>query len=354
MFNEQVVGNYAQIFSQIYPSFDQKEFVADAQNGFDQLELKERIKQISQALKKGLPQVYPYALKFIVKASTLLPAGFEQMPLPTFVELYGEFHPEESLKALEDLTQGSTGEFAIRPFLKNDPKGTLKKMLLWSANSNEHIRRLSSEGCRPRLPWGGNFSYAIEQPKAILPILVNLRNDDSLYVRKSVANNLNDISKDHPQLVLDIAKKWLSENESNTNWIVKRALRTLLKNAHPEALQLFGFADPKSIQLADLVIKKEEVKIGDAIHFSFNLKNDSEKAKKLRVEYLIDYRNKIGSSQKVFQVSEFSLEGSSKKSFSPKQSVADMTTRKHFPGEHQLSIRVNGEILKSQKFDLIQ
>ncbi|MCA9890935.1 MAG: hypothetical protein KC546_21305, partial [Anaerolineae bacterium] len=214
-------------------------------------------------------------------------------------------------------------------------------------HENEHVRRLASEGCRPLLPWNIRLNQFVKDPTPILPILETLKADDSLYVRKSVANNLNDLSKNHPDLVLDIAERWYGDNE-HTNWIVKHALRTLLKKGNQRALSIFGFGDVDDVTISKLTVTPDLIAIGDDLFFSFDLLLKADQTKKLRLEYAIHYVKANGSrSKKVFQISEREVTPNTSHTIKSKQSFRNMTTRKHYPGQHKIEILVNG-ISKAQ------
>ncbi|MCB0480821.1 MAG: DNA alkylation repair protein [Flavobacteriales bacterium] len=355
MFTPNVVKAISVAVKEYYPSFDATGFEKSVlDDTWSDLELKARIAHITQNLRRFMSNNVPEALKVIEKVSKALPSGFEQITLPTFVEFYGLEHFEDSMRTMKSITAGSTCEFAIRQFLKAQPTKTLAIMKKWTSDKNEHVRRLASEGCRPRLPWGGNFQLAIENPNPIVEILELLRADESLYVRKSVANNLNDISKDHPELVLEIAERWLEEDNKHTTWIVKKALRSLLKNAHPRALELFGYGNPNQVLIEALKLIKHDVKIGGKLHFKFECINNSIRSEKIRLEYLITYVNKTGQATKVFQISEMEMVAKESRTFKKYQSFADMSTRKHHPGEHKLAIRINGVIKSEVNFTVIK
>jgi len=324
-----------------FKKFEEKkfiEFVLD--KSWKDLELKDRMKKISFSLHEFLPKDYEKSLNIILKTAPGF-GGFEGMLFPDFVETYGfdKKYWDISLSALEELTKHSSSEFAVRPFIDEDSKLLFKHLKKWAKSDNHHVRRFASEGSRPRLPWAMALSELKKDPAQILPILEILKNDPELYVRRSVANNLNDISKDHPEVVIETSKKWLGKSKE-TDWIVKHALRTLLKKGDPRALSLFGYENIKSLKINDLTLKKESIKIGSKLdfEFSFNLKSNS----LLRIEYAIFYVKKNGSlSKKVFKISENSYPKGSL-SFSKTQSFKEMSTRKHYKGEHFLSIIING------------
>ncbi len=353
--NKDVVKAYSNELEKHIVNFDSEQFIKIILNeDWEQRELMDRIHHIAAVINESTECSFDEVVSGLEKAAPNLPSGFEQIIFPAYVKLFGLNHFERSMKSLEQLTQYSTGEFAIRPFIKKYPEKTMEQMLLWANHENEHVRRLSSEGCRPRLPWGGNLPEFIKDPEPIFSILKKLRNDNSLYVRKSVANNLNDISKDHPETVLRIAKCWLDENKQHSSWIVKHALRTLLKQPHPKALELFGYGDPESVNLNNLTISVDELCIGESLQFEFDLTNKSEQSQKLRLEYLVDFKKKKGSAKKVFQISEFEIEPKELKSFSKKHSFKELTTRKHYPGEHSIIIRINGVEKESLSFLLLE
>ena len=177
---------------------------------------------------------------------------------------------EHSIQCLERYTLYSSSEFAVRPFIINHEKRMLLQLLEWSNHENEHVRRLASEGCRPQLPWGKALTKYKKDPTVILKILENLKADSSLYVRKSVANNLNDISKTHPDLMIALVRGWYGKNRQ-TDWVVKHGCRTLLKMGNPEVLSLFGFQHSDTIVIADFFQSRKDIRIGESLDFSFGI-----------------------------------------------------------------------------------
>jgi 3-methyladenine DNA glycosylase AlkC len=219
----------------------------------------------------------------------------------------------------------------------------MKHMLAWADNEDFKVRRFASEGCRPRLPWGMGVPALKKDPSLILPILEKLKNDPEEFVRKSVANNLNDISKDHPELVLDICERWQG-NSKNTDWIIKQACRTLLKQGNKRAMLLFGFANPGQMQIENLQFTDLSPKIGNEISFSFNLNLLTKKKQKVRLEYIVHFVKSTGkTSPKVFQMKEVVLPPGVHQ-VQKKHSFVNMSTRKHFAGKHTFQIVVNGEV----------
>ncbi len=357
MFSRALLQGFAQTVCQVRPAFDAAAFLKMVFNDdWEQRELKQRMRHIAECLGAALPPEYPKALSILVEVTELLLAEqgekmvFEYCFLPDFVEVFGQEHPDQSIPALATLTRWSSAEFAIRPFLLRYPEGMYPQMLAWSVHESPLVRRLSSEGFRPRLPWGMGIPALKRDPAPILPVLENLKNDPAETVRRSVANNLNDISKDHPELVINRAKQWQGRNP-DTDWIVRHALRGLLKKGHPEALALFGFDQSVSgIEIEQLLVP-DSVKIGDKLAFSFLVKNTSRQAQQIRLEYGIDYLTGTGKiSRKVFKIKEMTLNAGGQEIIQRHQQFTNFTTRKHYPGEHQLRILVNGREMVQRAF----
>jgi len=345
MYNKEYLEKLAANISAVYSPFPGEKFVSSIMDEtWDKLELKGRMRQITQNLGKFLPQNYPAAIAVIneaIKPYTNWLDGF-CLYFQDFVELYGqdEDNWDISIKAIETYTRYASGEFAVRPFIINHEERMMAQMRAWSTSDSPHVRRLASEGCRPALPWAQALPKFKKDPTPILPILQQLKNDSDLYVRKSVANNLNDISKTHPQLVVEIARDWYGKNP-NTDWIVKHACRTLLKKGNRDALLLFGFGDEKSIEISNFAIGETTVKIGEELAFSFEI--STAEPTKVRLEYAIDFMKANGKqSKKMFQISESEFSAGEKRAYVKKQSFADLSTRKHYPGAHAITLFANG------------
>lgn len=320
-------------------------------DGWKELELKQRMRRVSLCMNEHLSGDYKKKIASLKKAAPGF-SGLFAMSFPDFVEVHGLDDPDFSLEALGFFTSFSTSEFAVRPFLIRYPDITLKKMLEWSSDKNHHIRRLSSEGCRPRLPWGIAIPFLKKDPTPILPILENLKSDPEDYVYRSVANNLNDISKDHPELMLSICKKWMGQHQ-NTDWLIKHACRGLLKKGHPDALSMFGHHQNAKALVSGLRFNKSNLRIGETIEFAFSLRNEDKKKQDFRIEYAIDYMKANGKhSRKVFLLKKTTLDPTQSIQLSSKQRLTDFTTRKHYPGVHHLHIVVNGKALCSKNFQL--
>ncbi|WP_428025826.1 DNA alkylation repair protein [Arcobacter sp.] len=346
VYTKDYINNLANKIKENYPKFDSGGFINSIFNHtWENLELKMRMRHIAITLNEYLPLPYEKQLEVLKPASKDF-GSFEAMFFQDFVEVYGLDDFENSIKALEVFTIDSSSEFAIRQFILKYEDETIEQLKLWSKSPNEHLRRLSCEGCRPRLPWAVSLPMYKKNPSKILDILETLKNDKSLYVRKSVANNLNDISKDNPRIVIEFVKNNLGVS-SELDWICKHASRTLLKKGDEEILKLFSFDKSSHINLTNF-IHDEVININDNLVFSFELVSD-ESLGNIRVEYAIDYlKSNNTHNKKVFMISQNDIKSKNKK-FTKKQSFKEMTTRKHYLGKHYLSIIINGkEMIKGE------
>ncbi|WP_320033494.1 DNA alkylation repair protein [Halarcobacter sp.] len=344
------IENLANKIKENCNSFDTINFINDIfDNTWEGLELKQRMRHIVFVLNKYLPFSYAKQLEVLKPVSKDF-TGFEAMFFQDFVEVYGLDDFENSMKALEVFTQDSSSEFAIRQFIIKYENQTMNQMKIWAKSSNEHLRRLACEGCRPRLPWAIALPTFKENPTKVLEIIEILKNDTSKYFQKSVANNLNDISKDNPKLVIEFLSKNLGKNKS-LDWICKHAARTLLKNGNKKVLELFGYVKSSHIKIIDFVLDKD-VKLSEDLNFSFKL-SSFETLGNVRVEYMIYYKKSNNThNKKVFMISQNEIK-TKEKLFTKKQSFKDMTTRKHYKGLHFISIVVNGEEKIKKEFNLL-
>ena len=345
-YNYNTIHELAMCVNAVYPTFPVDDFIADVMDEtWDILGLKARMRHITINLGKYLPPDYEHALGILDKAITDYPVGNVDSGLlyfPDFVEVYGqdERYWDLSMAALEQYTQYSTAEFAVRPFIIKHEVRMMAQMTSWAEHDNEHVRRLASEGCRPALPWGQALTSFKKDPSPVLRILERLKADPSLYVRKSVANNLNDISKNHPDLIVGLAKDWYGKNE-HTDWMIKHGCRTLLKKGNRDVLGIFGFTDADCVNIDNFSLDTASVCIGEDIAFSFQI--IANKETKVRLEYGIDYVKANGMrSRKIFKISEPTLRKNEKKSYSKTHSFADASSRTHYPGIHSVTLIVNG------------
>lgn len=353
MFNLKYYEDFTSVFQKLDSNFQKKEFLKEVKEGLDDLSLNQRMRKTSVLLKKYLPSDYQKSLKLLKSAIPHTKRGYTNLVFPDFVGIYGHDAPELSLEALKYFTQFGSSEFAIREFLKRDFDATIQVMKTWALDNNEHVRRLASEGSRPRLPWSFKLDRVIQDPRVTTPILELLKEDDSLYVRKSVANHLNDVSKENSEYMIQLLSQWNQEHP-NTAWIIKHASRTLIKKGHPETLKLFQFEKNVQIEVKQLKLKRSNIRLGENLEFDFEIISKKNKTQKLVVDYIIHYKKSGGGlSPKVFKLKEIQLKGKEKLKIEKKQLIKDFTTRKHFAGDHKLEIQINGKVLASAKFKLI-
>ena len=350
MYSEELIGTLSREIVDVYGKFDSERFPESIfSDDWDQKELKERMTHISVTLHRFLPSNYHEAIEILKSVSSGF-SGFEYMFFPGYVELYGLEEYEESISALEHFTEFSSSEFAVRPFIRRYKSKMMAQMEIWAESTNPHVRRLASEGCRPRLPWATALPEFKEDLGPVLRILEKLKNDKSEYVRRSVANNLNDISKDNPDILVDVAKMWLGKS-AVTDRLVKHACRSLLKQGNPAILDIYGFMKPSHISILDFKIQKS-INMGENLEFSFTLKTQQSRLGKLRIEYAIDFMKKNGKqSRKLFKISESDYSGQ-KKEITRHRSFKKISTRKYYAGIHGVAVIVNSHELACGNFML--
>jgi 3-methyladenine DNA glycosylase AlkC len=344
LIDHRLLKKMASSLKQVHPAFDQKSFIK--LKGIDDLELKARVQLIRDHLRAHLPADFKKATKILLSsARTHDLRGFDLWPYTEFIQTYGLDHPDFSFQALKELTPLFTSEFAVRPFLTKYPQEGLNYLLLCAQDKDVHVRRWASEGSRPRLPWGEKLQHLIKDPTQTLPILELLKNDDELYVRKSVANHLNDIAKDHPTLVLKTLSRWKEESDqanlSKIEWIVSRALRNLIKAGEPQALELIGASSSAKAQIQNFNLLRDKLKLGDRLTFSFDLVAQTKG--KFVVDFVLHFMKANGKlGAKVFKLRDFVLEKRDRVSVKKSHHIKAITTRVYYPGIQKLELMVNG------------
>jgi len=351
---------FSNVMVAVMPGFDKKAFLKDIHTPeFAEKEYKDRFHHVTIALHQQLPGDFTKATHIIGLLVEELEKDSDNwdliafMFLPDYIEMYGMEDYNTSMQAFERITQYISCEFAVRPFIISYPEQMILQMIEWSYHPHPMVRRLASEGSRPRLPWAMALPAFKKDPSPILPILENLKNDPHESVRRSVANNLNDITKDNPEVVIDIATRWSGDNIL-TDKIVKHACRTLLKQAHPVILKLYGL-DPENIKTEKFHILTKQVRIGGTLTFSFEITNDQDTEQIVRLEYAVYYMKANGKqAPKVFKISERTFKPFEKASITRNHPFKLITTRVFYPGEHRLSIIINGKEIAIDTFRLIE
>jgi 3-methyladenine DNA glycosylase AlkC len=353
MFNANYYRKLAKAIKRIESRFSEEAFLKAVLAGIDNRSLNERMRHTSVVLQRHLPDDFTVAVKILYKVIPQMSGGYTNLVFPDFVSQFGLQHFKVSMEALEYFTAYGSSEFAIRVFLKHDFHKTLTVMKSWAKSSNHHVRRLASEGSRPRLPWSFKLDAVIADPSLTSPILEMLKEDPELYVRKSVANHLNDISKEHPDYMLTLISGWNHSNP-HTAWIIKHASRTLIKKGHAGSLAVFKFEKNPRVKISALRISKPVINLGEALQFEFSLVSEKQKPQKLVIDYVIHYVKKSGElSPKVFKLKELVLASGEEVLFHKKQIIKDFTTRKHEAGKHLLEIQINGIKMGSRPFELL-
>ena len=334
--------------------FARDTFLETAKAGLEALSIMERVRHIADALAAALPPAYPEALEVIVSMAARLTHAFQAVAVTEFVARRGLEHFDLSMAALERLTGHGTAEFAIRPFLAADPARTLAVMQAWSGHEDEHVRRLSSEGSRPRLPWAGRIPALNADPTLAAPILESLKADPSTYVRKSVANHLNDIAKTDPAWVVERLGDW-SQDDARTRWIVRHALRTLIKNGDPGALALIGAGHGAEVAVGEFTVTPGQVRLGEEIAIAAELTSTGKGVQRLVVDYRVHYARASGKSGvKVFKLKTFDLAAGETARLAIRQTIRDFSTRRHHPGVHGIDLLVNGKEMARSEFLLLE
>ncbi len=352
LYNEKYVNLLATQLSLAYPAFEMKSFTSTVfYSQWSELELKQRMRHIAISLNQHLTQDYNQNINILKKVFSELNYnnGLENMIFQDYVEVYGLNHFNTSMNALSHFTINSSSEFAIRRFILKYPVETMAQMREWTYSKNEHIRRLASEGSRSRLPWAIALEVFKKEPAKVLEILEILKDDESKYVQKSVANSINDISKDNPNIIKELIKEWIGESKSR-DWICKHGSRTLLKKSDREILDLFGFKTPSDISLSQFKLSKS-IKIGEALEFSFTLTSPKSLGK-LRIEFAIEFLRKNSKyNKKVFFLKEGIYKENSKEFFKG-YSFKPISTRVYYKGLHKLFIIINGKEFEEEEFRL--
>lgn len=346
---------------EVHPTFDSEGFVSHVQQGYDQLELMERGRKIAAALKVYLPDDFEKAVAILLASlnssvkqdenNSL--ASFLYMPHTMFVTDNGLDNFDISMQAHYQLTQKFTSEFAIRPFIQRFPEKCLALLAIWASDSNLHVRRLVSEGTRPRLPWASRLPEFIQDPSPVIELLEQLKDDTELYVRRSVANNLNDIGKDHPERLANIATKWVKDAPKDRVWLVKHALRSAVKRGEKGALRALGYGSIADVKIENVCITPEKSKMGEHVQVSFELVNQTNSTTALMVDFSIHFIKANGKANpKVFKLKAVNMGPNQSLKFSKKVSLKPMTTRTLYPGLHKVEVIINGQNTHIGEFDL--
>lgn len=352
-FDEARYRTLGELFHSASPHFDTNRFLESTLEGLPPRSLMQRLHQTSLAFDSALPGTFRQKVATLKKVAPQVGHNFIGIFLSDYVATFGLDQPDFSLEALRHFTRFGSAEFAVRPFIQRDLDRTLHTMHAWTSDPCEHVRRLASEGSRPRLPWGLRLQTLVQNPEPTGRILDALRDDPALYVRKSVANHLNDITKDHPQWVLNRLQVWDITATNHRQWIAKHACRTLIKRGHPQALALFGFGQKPSAT-ASLTVSPTTLALGQSLTLTAAITSTARKSQNLVIDYIVHYvKAHGGSTEKVFKWTELTLPPNSALDLTKKQTLLDFTTRRHYPGQHRIELQINGHRLAETQFELV-
>lgn len=353
MFNRAYYKKLANVIQQAHKHFHQERFFNDVTKDLDSLALNQRLRKTSVILREYLPRDFKKAVQVLEKAAPAMPTGYTALVFPDFVGQYGKNDLAFSLDALKFFTCFGSSEFAVREFLTTDLPATLKTMNKWAEDDNCHVRRLASEGSRPRLPWSFRLEQIVKKPQLTQSILDRLKTDEQLYVRKSVANHLNDIGKDNPDYMLKLVGGWNQEHQ-HTRWIIKHACRTLIKKGDPEALRIFRFEKDAAVDIRQFKLSASQIQLGDTLQFEFLIVSKKNAAQKLVIDYAVHYKKASGvTSRKVFKLKEVELAAGQQLRMAKKQVFNDFSTRVHYAGVHAIELLVNGRVMATKNFELL-
>jgi 3-methyladenine DNA glycosylase AlkC len=359
-FGESVPRAIAAMIRAVHADFPHDSFIADVRAGYGPLSLTQRGLHIAAALRKHLPQEYPRAVRILVDSATQPHdhvasggmAAFLYMPHLFFISRHGLDHFEESMRAQHAFTQLFTAEFSIRAFLEKHPEATLARLREWARDPSEHVRRLVSEGTRPRLPWAPRLRAFQKDPRPVIELLELLKDDPSQYVRRSVANNLNDIGKDHPALLVATAKRWLKNATPERRWIVKHALRSAIKRADAGALGTLGYGGKADVSVRKVAVTPARVKIGGSVNISFVLANQLAKRQRVMADLVVHFVKARGTGAKTFKLKAVELPPRGSVALRKTLALKQLTTRRHYPGVHRVEALLNGRRVKLGQFSL--
>lgn len=350
-FDAAVVRSLAADLSRAWPAFDARGFVRASLRGLDDLELLARGAHVADAMRAFLPPHPPEALAILERSLGALHAStesfgmtpFRYQPHASFVARFGLEHFEESMRFQHALTQRFTAEGSIRPFLERYPERTLARLRVWATDPSAHVRRLVSEGTRPRLPWAPRVRALLRDPAPVLVLLELLKDDPERYVQRSVANNLNDIGKDHPVLVIETCRRWLRGAGPGRKYIVSHGLRSLVKAGDPAALAVLGAGAKARVRIEAVALEPARVRIGGKARIRFTLTSTAKTSQDLVVDYAVFFVKRGGDARpKVFKLRRVTLLPRASVSLRATVSFAVHSTRKPIPGRHAFEARVNG------------
>jgi 3-methyladenine DNA glycosylase AlkC len=373
LINTDTVHHAADHLQRVCTAFDRERFIQTASHNLDALEFKARAQRVADGLAEALPAHFADAADALERALAP-PLGFDDKGEPVglgqrlsqeglsgwvlwgageYVARQGKDDLPRALTCLHALTQRFTAEFAIRPFIDRHADVVLPVLRQWVDDPSAHVRRLVSEGSRPRLPWGLRLQSFVADPTPTLPLLRSLQDDPSSYVRRSVANHLNDIAKDHPDVVAAWVRTHLPGADPARSALLRHASRSLIKQGHGPTLSAWGlgrtFAGSALLKLG-----AAQAAVGDGIDLHLQLHAKGSGPQELVVDYVVHHLRANGSTtRKVFKGWRRTLMPGEAIDLHKRHSLKEVTTRRLYPGHHLIELQINGLVVAKAAFDLL-
>jgi 3-methyladenine DNA glycosylase AlkC len=352
VFNPKVITALGDEIKRVWPKFEKKSFLDAILPKLDDLGFIERSNRLRDTLHEFLPKEFPKAVKILV--DSLGPeleesdiAAWESFPVMSetaFVSKYGKDHFDLSMQALYEMTKRFSAEGDLRTFIEIDYDRAMRILHAWCTDSSPHVRRLVSEGTRPRLPLAGRIRRFQKDPRPVIELLDKLKDDESQYVRRSVANNINDIAKDNPAIAIATLKRWSKDSKPEVQWVVRHAARSLIKQGHPETMAIFGYSAEPKVQVSKLTISPKKQKRGGVVEFSFAIRSLANKTQKLVIDFAIYYVKANGKqAPKIFKLRNLSLTPDQEMRISRKVILKNTSGRTIYPGRHEIELKINGK-----------
>jgi 3-methyladenine DNA glycosylase AlkC len=363
IFNEETITLIAGQLGAALKELDVEGFQRRCLQGLEPLSLTERAAHIATIMESVLPKDGEEALRVLIASFGPELAGADSIGFSSLrymshalvISRLGLPHFALAMQAQQELTKRFTAEFSIRSFLLQYPKETHAQMLVWAKDGNVHVRRLASEGTRPRLPWAAYLEEYQRDPAPIFEILELLKDDPERYVQRSVANNLNDIAKDNPALVIALCERWSTDATEGRRWIIGHALRSLIKKGDRAALSLVGTGSAPEVEVREITLSPQQLKLGQKASLSFVIKGLGEQPQALMIDYAVHYVKANGKTNaKVFKLKKASLAKGASLPCTVTISFAEFTTRKHYPGVHRVEALINGGVFPLGEFSVIR
>ena len=363
-FSPALVRRLAGDIARVHPSFPERAFVKSATSGLEELELLDRGRHIARALAAHLPKAYPEAVDVLLRSlgpehasDELLGVGmapFFYYPHTIFVAEHGLAHFDLSMLAQYELTKRFSAESSIRPYIAKDPEKTFAVLRKWTKDLSPHVRRLVSEGTRLRLPWAARVAWLDANPQRVVDLLELLKDDPTTLVRRSVANNLNDLGKVYPELLTSICAAWLKDASPDRRALVEHALRSAVKRGDAAALRLLGFGKKAAVAIESVRFDPPRVAIGKRVAMHFVLRSKSSSSQDLLVDVAVHFVKARGAATKVFKIKRVTLPPRGKVALATSFSLAVHTTRVPHPGTHAVDVIINGKTYPVGSFEVIR